>query len=77
MLLAMVGIAARLVPLHHKMEHWMTVKMLEKNKRIGLAAAKKVMEKLERENAGSYQSKSCNKYAMSFIARLNYFIELE
>lgn len=47
MLLALVGIAAMLVPLHHKVEHWATSKMIEKNRQIRLAIAKKTIEKLE------------------------------
>ena len=47
MLLALVCIAALLVPMHHKVEHWATKKLVEKNKQIRLAAAKKTIEKLE------------------------------
>ncbi|MEO7524233.1 MAG: tetratricopeptide repeat protein [Ferruginibacter sp.] len=47
MLLSLVCIAALLVPLHHKLEHWATHKLIEKNKGIRLAAAKKTIEKLE------------------------------
>ncbi|MEI2696066.1 MAG: tetratricopeptide repeat protein [Saprospiraceae bacterium] len=47
MLLALVCIAALLVPLHHKLEKWTTVKLLEKNKATRLANAKKTIEKLE------------------------------
>jgi tetratricopeptide (TPR) repeat protein len=47
MLLALVCIAALLVPLHHKVEKWATAKLVEKNKQIRLAAAKKTIEKLE------------------------------
>jgi tetratricopeptide (TPR) repeat protein len=47
MLLIMVGIAALLVPLHHKLEHWVSHKLVEKNNRIRLMAAKKTIEKLE------------------------------
>jgi hypothetical protein len=50
MLLALVVIAAILVPLHHKAEHWTTKKLIEKNKQIRLAAAKKTIEKLEKES---------------------------
>lgn len=48
MLLALVAIAALLVPLHHKLEHWATHKLVEKNKAIRLAAAKKTIEQLEK-----------------------------
>jgi hypothetical protein len=48
MLLALVCIAALLVPLHHKVEHWATAKLVEKNKKIRLASAKKTIEELEK-----------------------------
>ncbi len=48
MLLALVCIAALLVPLHHKLEKWATHKLVEKNKTIRLAAAKKTIEELEK-----------------------------
>lgn len=47
MLLIMVCVAALLVPLHHRLEHWITHKMVEKNNKIRLAAAKKTIEQLE------------------------------
>lgn len=47
MLLALVCIAALLVPLHHKLEKWATHKLVEKNKAIRLAAAKKTIEELD------------------------------
>ena len=50
MLLAMVCIAALLVPLHHKIEKWATARLVEKNKQIRLANAKKTIEQLEKEN---------------------------
>jgi hypothetical protein len=46
MLIIMVCIATILVPLHHKIEHWTIQKLVEKNKRIRLAAAKKTIEEL-------------------------------
>ncbi|MEO8772497.1 MAG: hypothetical protein ABI402_20530, partial [Ferruginibacter sp.] len=49
MLLALVSIAALLVPLHHKIEHWATHKLVEKNKKIRLASAKKTIEQLEND----------------------------
>ena len=48
MLLALVCIAALLVPLHHRVEKWATAKLVEKNKKIRLAAAKKTIEQLEK-----------------------------
>lgn len=47
MLIIMVLIAALLIPLHHKLEHWITGKMVEKNRKIRLAAARKTIEQLE------------------------------
>src|SRR5205085_9424281 len=49
MLLVMVGIASMLVPVHHWMENWITHQLVEKNKRIRLAAAKKTIATLEGE----------------------------
>ncbi|MEP7165450.1 MAG: hypothetical protein ABI741_12195 [Ferruginibacter sp.] len=48
MLLALVAIASMLIPLHHRIEKWIKEKMTEKNKKIRLAAAKKTIEKLEK-----------------------------
>src|SRR5262249_44739322 len=47
MLLALVVIAALLVPLHHRIEKWTIFKLIEKNKRVRLAAAKKTIEQLD------------------------------
>lgn len=47
MLLALVILAGVLAPLHHKIEHWITHQLVEKNKRIRLAAAKKTIASLE------------------------------
>jgi tetratricopeptide (TPR) repeat protein len=49
MLLALVIIASLLIPLHHRLEKWIKEKMIEKNKAIRLAAAKKTVEKLEKK----------------------------
>ena len=49
MLLGLVGIAALLVQLHHKVEHWATAKLVEKNKEIRLANAKKTIEELDKK----------------------------
>ena len=46
MLLALVGIAAVLVPLHHRLEKWLTHKLVEKNKQLRLNAAKKTIKEL-------------------------------
>ena len=51
MLLTLVCIAALLVPLHHKLEKWATNKLVEKNKQVRLAAAKKTIEELEKNNS--------------------------
>jgi tetratricopeptide (TPR) repeat protein len=47
MLVMLICIGSLLVPLHHKMEKWITMQMVEKNKKIRLAAAKKTVAKLE------------------------------
>ncbi len=47
MLMALVCIAALLVPLHHKLQKWATSKLVEKNKQIRLAAAKKTILDLD------------------------------
>lgn len=51
MLLIMVCIAAILVPGHHRLEKWITGRLVEKNKIIRLAAAKKTIESLEGNSA--------------------------
>ena len=50
MLLVMVGIAALLVPAHHRIEEWVRHQLVEKNKRIRLEAAKKTIQKLEKNS---------------------------
>ena len=50
MLLALVCIAALLVPLHHKSGYWARVKLVGKNKQIRLVAAKKMIEPLSGGN---------------------------
>jgi len=52
MLLALVCIAALLVPMHHKLEKWATNILVEKNKAIRLAAAKRTIEDLEKPGSG-------------------------
>lgn len=47
MLLALVAIAALIVPLHHRLEKWTKNKLVEKNKKIRLEAAKKTIQQLE------------------------------
>jgi len=47
MLLSLVAIAAIIVPVHHALEKWAIHRMVEKNKLIRLAAAKKTIEELE------------------------------
>jgi tetratricopeptide (TPR) repeat protein len=48
MLLSLVAIAAVIVPLHHRLQQWATNKLVEKNKAIRLAKARKMIEELER-----------------------------
>jgi len=47
MLLGLVAIASLIIPLHHRLEHWTTKKLVEKNKAIRLANAKKTIEEIE------------------------------
>ena len=47
MLLILVLIAAVIVPVHHQLEQWIKHKLVEKNKAIRLAAAKRTIEQLE------------------------------
>ena len=47
MLLASVCVAALLVPLHNRVEKWSITTLVEKNKKIRLANAKKTIEELE------------------------------
>lgn len=49
MLLVLVLIASLLIPFHHRLEHWIKEKMIEKNRAMRLAAAKKTIEKLEKK----------------------------
>ncbi len=53
MLLAMVAIAALLIPTHHHLEKWITQKMVKKNKKVRLQTARKIVERLEKENVNS------------------------
>lgn len=48
MLLCMVILAALLVPTHHKLEKWLLHRVVEKNRRIRLLAAKKTIRELEK-----------------------------
>ncbi len=49
MLLALVAIASLLIPLHHRIEHWVTHRIVAKNKKLQLEAAKKALARLEAE----------------------------
>ena len=49
MLVVLIAIGALLIPLHHKLEKWITKIMVEKNKKIRLEAAKKTIATLEGE----------------------------
>ena len=51
MLIILIAIGALLIPLHHKLEKWITKIMIEKNKTIRLEAAKKTIAKLEPTSA--------------------------
>ncbi|HET9825252.1 MAG TPA: tetratricopeptide repeat protein [Chitinophagaceae bacterium] len=52
MLLLLVCIAVLLAPLHHRLEKWATTRLIEKNKAVRLANAKKIIEKLENKVEG-------------------------
>lgn len=47
MLLCMVSIAGLLIPLHRRMEHFITDMLVSKNNRVRLEAARKTIEELE------------------------------
>ena len=47
MLLIMVCVAALLVPMHHKLEHWLIHRLVEKNSKIRVASARKTIQKLK------------------------------
>lgn len=49
MLIILIAIGALLIPLHHKLQKWITNIMVEKNKKIRLEAARKTIAKLEGE----------------------------
>ena len=49
MLLILVSIAALLVPLHHRIEKWAINKLVDKNKALRLAAARKTIQELGTE----------------------------
>ena len=49
MLIALVCIAALLVPAHHYLQKWITNRLVDKNNKIRLTAAKKTIAKLEGE----------------------------
>jgi len=51
MLLILIIVGALLIPLHRKLEKWITSRMVEKNRKIRLEAAKKTIAKLEGEGA--------------------------
>lgn len=55
MLLALVVIAAMLIPLHHRLEHWTKSRLVEKNNAIRLAAAKRTIEQLDKKPDGIEQ----------------------
>lgn len=48
-LLIMVLIASLLIPFHHRIDQWIKEKMVTKNKRLRLAAAKRTIVQLEKE----------------------------
>jgi len=53
MLLVLIAIGALLIPLHHKLEKWITNMMTEKNKKIRLEAARKTIATLDPVSAST------------------------
>jgi tetratricopeptide (TPR) repeat protein len=49
MLLILMCIAALLIPLHHRLQTWITHQLVQKNRRLRLVAAKKTIASLEQE----------------------------
>ncbi|MDB5230370.1 MAG: Tetratricopeptide repeat-containing protein [Chitinophagaceae bacterium] len=47
MLVVLIAMGALLIPLHHKLEKWITKIMVEKNKKIRLESAKKTIQQLK------------------------------
>lgn len=47
MLVIMVAVAAALIPIHSRIEHWITDRLIVKNNKIRLKAAKKIISTLE------------------------------
>ncbi len=45
MLIVLVAVASVLIPAHHALEHWITDKLIEKNRKIRLEQAKKITTK--------------------------------
>jgi len=43
----LVGIAALLIPLHHRLEKWVVFRLIRKNKEVRLAAARATIQKLD------------------------------
>lgn len=50
MLLTLVIIGAMLIPLHHRIEKWIIEKMVQKNKRVRLINAKKIIASMESDS---------------------------
>jgi hypothetical protein len=44
-------IAALLIPLHHRLQTWMTQQLVQKNRRLRLIAAKKTIALLDAEGS--------------------------
>jgi hypothetical protein len=57
MLLVLIAIGALLIPLHRRIEKWITKKMVEKNKKLRPEAAKKTIANLEGEQKGRCRKK--------------------
>ena len=70
MLMIFIAIAAIIVPLHRRLEHWVKHKLAEKNKTIRLEAAKKTIERLGGAEIGGLKSETdhlrCTIYELRF-----------
>ncbi|HRH70445.1 MAG TPA: hypothetical protein PLB89_13135, partial [Flavobacteriales bacterium] len=61
MLLCMAAIAGLLIPMHHRMEHWITNMLASKNNRVRLEAARRTIEELESASASAAADEGSGK----------------
>lgn len=53
MLVVLVALASMLIPLHNRLQKWIQVKLVARNKKVRLGKARRTIEKLENENYNS------------------------